>query len=101
MRYNNNGLNFHAINDSLFSGDLPQSELDETWKTVHKYLDGEASIKHIDVDSSIKIYRDIYDIFEDNGVDMEGSTLKNGMSQDNKDTSYDGISTVYQIRNLD
>jgi len=81
--------NLPAINDLLSSGDLLQSELDEIWKTAPKFPDVEASVERIDVDSFIKIYRDIDDIFEDDGVEIEGLTSKNGMSQQNKDDSND------------
>jgi len=74
-----------AIMDLLSTGDLLVAELDEIWKTAPKFPDVEASVERIDVDSFIKIYRDIDDIFEDDdGGDMEETMLKNGVLQGTK-----------------
>jgi len=52
-----------AIMDLLSTGDLLVKELDEMWKSAPKFPDVEASVERIDVDSFIRIYRDIDDIF--------------------------------------
>lgn len=77
--------NLPAIKELLSTGDLLVDELNEIWKTAPKFPDVEASVERIDVDSFIKIYRDIDDIFEDDGAGIEGVMMKNGMSQENKD----------------
>jgi len=74
-----------VIMDLLSSGDLLGDELDEIWKNALKFPDVDSSEERIDVDSFIKIYRDIDAIFEDDDVDIDRSTMKNVISQENKD----------------
>lgn len=75
-----------AIMDLLSTGDLLVKELDEMWKSAPKFPDVEASVERIDVDSFIRIYRDIDDIFEDEGVEAtDASASKNGLAQVNTD----------------
>jgi len=72
-------LTIPVIMNLLSSGDLLADELDGIWKNAPKFLDDEASEIRIDVDSFIKIYSDIDDIFEDeDDVDIDVSAMKNG-----------------------
>ena len=63
-------LNVPSIKDMLAEGDLLSSEFDEIWDAAKKSSssshDDNDSIR-IDVDSFIQVYRDIDDLFEDDG----------------------------------
>lgn len=59
-----------AIKDMMEQGELLSSELSEIWKAAPKFpseVEGEA--EKIDVDSFIQVYRDIDDLFEEDGDD--------------------------------
>eukprot|EP00581_Thalassiosira_minuscula_P007724 CAMPEP_0183710162 /NCGR_PEP_ID=MMETSP0737-20130205/5981_1 /TAXON_ID=385413 /ORGANISM="Thalassiosira miniscula, Strain CCMP1093" /LENGTH=563 /DNA_ID=CAMNT_0025938385 /DNA_START=366 /DNA_END=2057 /DNA_ORIENTATION=- len=61
--------NVPAIKDMLEQGDLLSSELTEIWKAAPKFpqVDESSTADKIDVDSFIQVYRDIDDLFEDDG----------------------------------
>ncbi|KAL7527789.1 hypothetical protein ACHAWF_002308 [Thalassiosira exigua] len=61
-----------AIREMLDEGDLLSSELEEIWKAAPKFPSVEDKI---DIDSFIQVYRDIDDLFEDDGNAEEEKSI--------------------------
>ncbi|KAL7528987.1 hypothetical protein ACHAXR_002732, partial [Thalassiosira sp. AJA248-18] len=68
-----------AIKEMLEQGDILSSELTEIWVAAPKFPQEDVSdaavVEKIDVDSFIQVYRDIDDLFEEDGDDEEASAV--------------------------